>query len=96
MIRREDWHQTASIRWPSGTVKQSILHYSTLQLILFCIRIRSSSFLEDLLENQADLIYNLKLQNAHLREMLFKATQTNSQTSMNNWSFKSDISYILT
>lgn len=38
---------------------------------------RSSSFLEDLLENQADLIYNLKLQNAHLRELLFKASQSN-------------------
>ncbi|KAH9390081.1 hypothetical protein TYRP_007630 [Tyrophagus putrescentiae] len=41
------------------------------------VAIRSSSFLEDLLENQADLIYNLKLQNAHLRELLFKASQSN-------------------
>ncbi|KAH9413619.1 uncharacterized protein LOC113790765 [Dermatophagoides pteronyssinus] len=38
------------------------------------VAIRSSSFLEDLLENQADLIYNLKLQNSHLRELLYKAT----------------------
>ncbi|KAI2804867.1 hypothetical protein BLOT_003855, partial [Blomia tropicalis] len=45
------------------------------------VAIRSSSFLEDLLENQADLIYNLKLQNAHLREMLFKATQHNNQVN---------------
>jgi len=48
------------------------------------VAIRSSSFLEDLLENQADLIYNLKLQNAHLREMLFKATQPNNQANTNN------------
>lgn len=48
-------------------------------LVFFIINfnIRSSSFLEDLLENQADLIYNLKLQNSHLRELLYKATNNN-------------------
>ena len=39
------------------------------------VTIRSSSYLEDLLENQAELIYNLKLQNSHLRELLYKSTQ---------------------
>ncbi|OTF74583.1 hypothetical protein BLA29_008713, partial [Euroglyphus maynei] len=46
------------------------------------VAIRSSSFLEDLLENQADLIYNLKLQNSHLRELLYKAT--NNQNGNDN------------
>ncbi|UXI14755.1 MLX-interacting protein [Sarcoptes scabiei] len=46
--------------------------------------IRSSSFLEDLLENQADLIYNLKLQNTHLRELLFNAMQNSARDPSDN------------
>jgi len=41
------------------------------------IGIRSTSYLEDLLERQADLIYNLKLQNSYLRLTLHRATAQN-------------------
>ena len=47
------------------------------------VTIRSSSYLEDLLENQAELIYNLKLQNTHLRESLHKSLQNNSNQGQN-------------
>ncbi|XP_054167090.1 transmembrane protein 192-like [Oppia nitens] len=46
------------------------------------IGVRPSSYLEDLLEKQADLIYNLKLQNTHLRQMLFKVSQRSGRESL--------------
>ncbi|CAG2161880.1 unnamed protein product [Oppiella nova] len=46
------------------------------------IGVRPSSYLEDLLEKQADLIYNLKLQNTHLRQMLYKVTQRSARESL--------------
>lgn len=46
------------------------------------VPLRPSSYLEDLLEKQADLIYNLKLQNTHLRQMLYKVSQRSARESL--------------